>query len=119
MSKFTDLLALATPGLWFVEPGQKLMADDTLLPIDWIKSGDDLGCIGAAHFVGPGVNERQRGYANALLFSASREMALLLEEALTVYDNEFENDLEISGADLLDWFFNWRLRVKRLVNELC
>ncbi|ACB96548.1 hypothetical protein [Beijerinckia indica] len=119
MSRLTDLLALATPGLWFVEPGQKLMADNTLLPIGRIKSGDNLSCIGNAHPIGPSEADQQCSYANALLFSASREMALLLEEALTVHDNEFENDLEISGTDFLDWFFNWRLRVKRLANELC
>jgi hypothetical protein len=42
----------------------------------------------------------------------------LLAEALGAWASEFDNDEEVSGADLVDWFADWRLRLREeLKNE--
>jgi hypothetical protein len=118
MSRFSALLEQATRGPWFLEPGQKRMAHRKMLPVDRIKSRNDLSFVGEAHPIGPNGSERQCSHANAVLFAASHEMAGLLAEALAVYQVEFENDQEISGGDFLEWFANWRQRVKSLSQRL-
>ncbi|ACB97287.1 hypothetical protein [Beijerinckia indica] len=94
------------------------MADGTILPTDIVKSLGDFSIIAKMHPIGPTDQDQDRRRANAQLFIASRDMALLLEEAFTAYSAEFENDQDISGADFLEWFANWRQRVKRLTQSL-
>ncbi len=36
----------------------------------------------------------------------------LLAEAIGAWASEFDNDEEVSGADLVDWFADWRLRLR-------
>ena len=43
-------------------------------------------------------------------------MAILLTEAAQLWAEEFESDSEISGADLVAWFAEWRQRVKPILN---
>lgn len=54
--------------------------------------------------------------AYADLLASSPPMLALLNEALGVWAEQFDGpedqDLSISGADLVDWFADWRLRVR-------
>jgi hypothetical protein len=74
--------------------------------------------VGRAHAIGETIDEKAEAFANAGLFAASKDMALLLHEATQVWARQFdetdEDALEISGADLLMWFAEWRLRAKKL-----
>lgn len=60
-----------------------------------------------------GVDEANR-YAH--LLAASPVMLELLEEALGIWSERFDGpedeDLSVPGADLVDWFAAWRLRVR-------
>ena len=48
---------------------------------------------------------------HAALFAASKRMAELLSQALCDWPG-FDGDEDVSGADLVDWFAQWRLRVR-------
>jgi len=114
MSRFSLLLSLASQGPWIKQPGQTRMADGQTLPVSRIISRKDLTFVAETHPIGPGDAEQAQANANAELLAKSHAMARLLEEALAVFDVEFERDLEISGGDFLEWFSNWRARVKQL-----
>src|SRR5687768_10062646 len=44
--------------------------------------------------------------------SMSEPIDALLREALDYEAEAFENDTEVNGADLVDWFCDWRTRAK-------
>jgi len=114
MSRFNILLSQATEGPWIKLPGHTCMADGQNLPVSRIVSRKTLTFVAESHPIGPGDAEQVQARANAELLAKSHAMARLLEEALAVFDVEFERDLEISGGDFLEWFSNWRARVKQL-----
>ncbi len=48
-------------------------------------------------------------------------MLALLREALAAWAEQFDEpedqDLSVSGADLVDWFSQWRLRVREQLTD--
>ena len=56
---------------------------------------------------------------NARLFAASKQMAALLIELLDYEAEQFDGpdhlDLEVSGADTVDWLTAFRLRVRAVI----
>lgn len=72
--------------------------------------------VGRAHPIGPSPAEQAEAGANAALFAASKAMAGVLREAMTAWEEQLEaSDGEaagVSGADLLAWFAQWRVRAK-------
>jgi hypothetical protein len=77
--------------------------------------------VGVAHGLGATPEQQAEAYANAGLFAASKTMATILVEATEAWAKQFEfvgdEDCSISGADLLDWFAQWRRRAKAALDE--
>jgi hypothetical protein len=48
--------------------------------------------------------------ANAALIAVAPDMETLLQEALDYEADAFNNDQPVNGADLVDWFAEWRQR---------
>lgn len=57
----------------------------------------------------------------AQLLGLSPVMLALLREALAAWAEQFDGpedqDLSVSGADLVDWFSQWRLRVREQLTD--
>jgi hypothetical protein len=113
-------LGAETPGLWRRVSTTQTMHDGTLLLTWGVQISTTRQWVGKAHAVGPSLDEKAESYANAGLFAASKEMAVLLKEAADVWSAQFDetdpDSLEIPGADLLEWFAQWRLRAKQLLD---
>ena len=65
-----------------------------------------------------GVGEAE---AVARLLSAAPAMAAVLQEALGAWSPQFDGDpqrdVSVSGADLMDWFAQWRLRARNALKS--
>ncbi len=53
----------------------------------------------------------------AALLAASKRMAELLSQALCDWP-QFDGDEDVSGDDLVDWFAQWRLRVRSALAQV-
>jgi hypothetical protein len=53
---------------------------------------------------------------NPTLAKLPLTLAALIDEALTAWADEFEGNLHISGADLVEWFGDWRQRMQTAIN---
>lgn len=58
------------------------------------------------HTPGPCIAE-----ANTALIAAALDMKAVLYEALDYEAEAFKDDEPVNGADLIDWFSEWRHRV--------
>jgi hypothetical protein len=57
------------------------------------------------------LNRKNRVYRNAALFMHSGVLQSLLENAVDAWP-QFDGDTEVSGADLVDWFTQFRRQAK-------
>jgi hypothetical protein len=62
-----------------------------------------------------GVLEAERAAAAIMALPALRDV---LREATNAWGDAFNGDGHVSGADLLDWFAQWRLRAQAAIQEL-
>ena len=53
--------------------------------------------------------------ANASLIAAAPDMDALLREALDAWP-QFDTDDDVNGGDMVDWFGQWRVRVKEALS---
>lgn len=67
------------------------------------------------------IHEARRKYALKRIVEAARKrnkrisktsLELLLREAINYEYKAFEEDTEVDGCDLVEWFDEWRTRVK-------
>ena len=109
-----------TPGLWLRLSTTQTMHDGTVLLTWGVQVDGTQQWVGKAHAVGPSIDEKAEAFANAGLFAASKEMAVLLMEATQAWAPQFDeidpDSIEISGADLLGWFAEWRLRARKVLD---
>jgi hypothetical protein len=112
-------LGAETRGQWRRVSTTQTMHDGTLLLTWGVQVSDTQQWVGKAHALGDTLEDKAESFANAGLFASSKEMAVLLHEATQVWADQFDDtgpdSPEISGADLLDWFAQWRLRAKKLL----
>ena len=69
------------------------------------------------HVIGKRESRRIRDEHNAL-FNSHHELASKLREVVIFRADAFEADEEISGADLLEWFAEWRETAKALLESM-
>ena len=109
-----------TPGLWRRLSTTQTMHNGTVLLTWGVQVSGTQQWVGKAHAVGPSLDEKAEAFANAGLFAASKEMAILLMEATQAWAAQFDeadpDSVEISGADLVAWFAEWRLRVRKALD---
>ena len=108
-----DLAALLD-GQWVLVPTIQTMHDGSELRT-WGVQANGVW-IGRAHPVGPNPVEQALARRHAALFAASKGMAELLSQALCDWP-QFDADEDVSGADLVDWFAQWRLRARRALAQ--
>ena len=101
-----------TGGDWSWSPTTQATHDGTLLPTWGVRVAETGQWVGKAHAIGPSPAEQAEAHANGGLFAASRDMSELLAEATQACTEQFDDDSEISGADLLQWFSQWRVRAR-------
>ena len=62
-----------------------------------------------------------RGHAlahgTAAVLAVAPAMRRLLDEALNIFREQFEEDEPVSGADLVDWFAGWRRKAGALLTQ--
>jgi hypothetical protein len=101
---------------WERVPTTQTMHDGTVLKTWGVKITATGQWIGKAHPVGPNIENQAEAAANAALFAASKLMAALLIEATQAWASQFDHpadhDCSISGADLMEWFAQWRMRAR-------
>lgn len=109
----------ATPGDWLARPGQMTMYGGSKLPTFQVWTREQTA-VAKLHPIQGLPQDRDMVEMNAHLIAASKPMAEMLLEALRYEADQFDGDpdlpLDVSGADLVDWFTDWRERVKRVLN---
>ena len=109
-----------TPGNWRWVPTKQTMHDGTVMPTWGVQVADTGQWIGRVHPIGEDSAHRAEAHANAGLFAASKMIAELLDEATKAWVEQFDGpedlDCSISGADLMDWFAQWRLRARKALD---
>ncbi|MDQ2802768.1 MAG: hypothetical protein M3Y41_08810 [Pseudomonadota bacterium] len=92
------------------------MHDGTVLKTWGVQVGASGQWVGKVHPIGPTGKNQAEAHANGGLFAASKLMAELLTEATQAWSSQFDGpedeDRSVSGADLVDWFAQWRLRAR-------
>jgi hypothetical protein len=110
-----------TDGEWTWTATTQTMHDGTVLQTWGVMVQDTLQWIGKAHPIGETMEQRAEARANTALFAASKQMAALLEEAIQAWAEQFEgsedSDCSVSGADLVEWFAQWRLRARQMLQK--
>ena len=107
-----------TAGEWRWVPTHMTMLDGSLVRTWGVQVGSTGQWIGRVHPIGPEPALQAEAHANAGLFAASKAMSELLIEATRAWSEVFdapddsEHNLSVSGADLMDWFAQWRLRAR-------
>ena len=96
------------------------MHDGTVLPTWGVIVPGTGKWIGRVHPLGEGPQCEAEAHANAGLFATSRTMAELLDEATKAWAEQFDGpedqDCSVSGADLMDWFAQWRVRARQALD---
>ena len=109
-----------TPGDWKWVSTIQTMHDGTIMPTWGVQVADTSQWIGKVHPIGEDPAHRAEAHANAGLFAASKMMAELLDEATKAWieqsDGPEDQDCSISGADLMDWFAQWRRRARKALD---
>ena len=76
--------------------------------------------VGRVHPIGSEPEHQAEAHANAGLFAASKAMSELLLDATQVWAEQFDGpddrDLSVSGADLMEWFAQWRLLARKALD---
>jgi hypothetical protein len=110
-----------TPGSWIRLATFQTMDDGLVLPTWGVQVGATGQWVGKVHPVGHNPECKAEAHANAGLFAASKSMAALLTVAVEAWAGQFDGpedeDLSISGADLIDWFAEWRLSARAALHE--
>ena len=88
------------------------MHDGAAMPTWGVRVAETGQWVGKAHAIGPSPAEQAEAHANGGLFAASKTMSELLVEATQAWAEQFDNDSEISGADLMQYFAQWRVRAR-------
>lgn len=88
-----------TEGPWIVYGGNIVRTADNVRSICHVPNREPLSEV----------------EANAALIAQAPDMRGLLIDALDLYREDFENDGEISGADFLMEFAEWRKRAAELI----
>jgi len=92
------------------------MHDGTVLPTWGVMVAATLQWVGRVHPIGEAPEHQAEAQANAMLFAASKTMSELLDEATKAWAEQFDGpedqDCSVSGADLMDWFAQWRVRAR-------
>jgi hypothetical protein len=111
-----------TDGEWNWASTVQTMHDGTVLRTWGVMVEDTLQWIGKAHPLGETVEQQAEAHANVTLFAASKQMATLLDEAVQAWAAQFDGpedqDRSVSGADLMDWFAQWRLRARQVLRKV-
>lgn len=106
-------------GRWVRVPTTQRMHDGSTLRTWGVQVNGTW--IGRAHPIGPAPAEQALARHHAALFAASRDMAMVLQEALGAWSEQFDGepdqDLRISPSDLLDWFAAWRTRARSALGK--
>ncbi len=109
-----------TAGNWKLVPTIQTMHDGSILRTWGVQVQGTEQWVGRAHPIGPTPENQAEAQANAALFAASKLMAEMLIEATEAWSEQFDGpedeDCSISGADLLDWFAQWRLRARKALD---
>ena len=120
MSRPGTRSAPPTAGSWRWVPTQMTMHDRTVMKTWGVQVTDTGQWVGRVHPIGPEPEHQAEAHANAGLFAASKAMANLLEEATQAWAEQFDGpedkDLSVSGADLTEWFAQWRLRARETLD---
>lgn len=118
---FAGAVARPTGGVWVRVPARQTMHDDQVLPTWGVQAAASGRWVGRAHPIGPTPEDLAEAGANAALFAASKAMAGVLHEAMTAWEEQFDapggEEASISGAELLEWFAQWRVRAGRALAQ--
>lgn len=103
-----------TAGEWHWVPTQMTMHGGEVVKTWGVQVGATGQWVGRVHPIGVEPALQAEAHANAGLFAASKAMSELLREATQAWSEQFDGpedrDQSISGADLMDFFAQWRLR---------
>ena len=120
MSRPGTRLSDPTPGDWTWVLTHQTMHDGTVVATWGVQVAATSQWIGKVHPIGEDTAPCAEAYANAGLFAASKMMAELLDEATKAwveqFDGPYDQDCSISGADLMEWFAQWRLRARKALD---
>ena len=120
MSRPPARTAEPTAGVWKWIATIMTMHDGTVLPTWGVMVAATQQWIGRVHPLGEAPQCQAEAQANAMLFAASRTMSELLDEATRAWAEQFDGaedqDCSVSGADLLDWFAQWRARARQALD---
>ena len=108
----------ATPGRWITIPTKMTIHGGTRLPTFAIIATGPDACeqfVGRAHPKDGTPDDRPIVEMDARLFAASKQMAILLLQAIAYEEDAFRLDMPVDGGDLVAWFAEWRLKVSRLL----
>lgn len=87
-----------------------------MLPAWGVQVAETGQWVGKVHAIGVTPENRAEAHANVGLFAASKAMAAVLKEASQAWAEQFDvaedEDNSVSGADLVQWFAQWRLRAR-------
>ena len=56
-------------------------------------------------------------HSTAAVLAVAPTMQRLLDEALNIFCEQFDEDEPVSGADLVDWFAGWRRKAGALLTQ--
>ena len=56
-------------------------------------------------------------HGTAAVLAVAPAMRRLLDKALNIFREQFEEDTPVSGADLVDWFAGWRRKAGALLTQ--
>ena len=90
-------IGVETPGLWRRLSTTQTMHDGTVLLTWGVQVSGTQQWVGKAHAVGPSLDEKAEAFANAGLFAASKEMAILLMEATQAWAAQFDETDHIAS----------------------
>ena len=116
MSRAGVRSAEPTAGEWRWVPTHMTMHDGSMVRTWGVQVGATGQWVGRVHPIGSEPTMQAEAHANARLFAASKAMSELLLEATRAWSEQFDGpddrDLSVSGADLVDFFPQWRLRAR-------
>ena len=100
---------------WVLVPAAQTMHDGTVLKTWGVQAGGIW--VGRVHPIGPNPVEQALARRHAALFAASKDMAAVLQEAVTFCADLFDEDAEVDGRNLVQWFTGWRERAKAALGK--
>ena len=109
-----DVAALLD-GPWVLVPAKQAMHDGSRLATYGVQA-DGLW-IGRAHPLGPEPAEQALARRHAALFTASKAMATVLQEAVEAFAGAFEGG-PLPEAEFAAWFARWRERARAALAPL-